>query len=491
MTVLGNLYASSLALLTDLYQLTMAHGYWKQGLAEREAAFHLFFRRPPFGGGYAIASGLETVLDYVEAFSLGGDDLEYLASLQGNDHKPLFAPAFVDYLANMKLSVDIDAVAEGTAVFAHEPLLRVTGPLLQAQLLETALLNAVNFQTLIATKSARICRAAKGAPVIDFGLRRAQGFDGGISATRAAFVGGCSATSNVLAGKLLGIPVRGTHAHSWIMAFDDEPTAFAAYADAMPANSVFLVDTYDTVSGIDNAIEAGKTLRDRGFEMQGVRLDSGDLALLSRTARKQLNAAGFDQASVVASNDLDEHEIGRLMEHGAAIDVWGVGTNLVTARDQPALGGVYKLAAIRDEAGEWSPRVKLSEQDIKVSNPGLQQVARYYQGDLMVADVIYDQLAGRPADDITFWLDVPARVRNLPAHTRREDLLVPAVRRGDVVAERPALDAIRDRAKNQLEHLDAAHLRLRQPLVYPVGLDARVHQTKERLVAAARNGGES
>ena len=465
MTALGQLYGNSLALLTDLYQLTMAYGYWKNGLAEREAAFHLFFRRPPFGGGYAVACGLDTVLDYVSSFRPDAGDLAYLASLEGGDGKPLFDNDFIDYLSAMELKVDIDAMPEGTAAFAHEPLLRVTGPLLQAQVLETAFLNAINFQTLIATKAARICRAAGGAPVIDFGLRRAQGFDGGVSASRAAYVGGCTATSNVLAGKLLGIPVRGTHAHSWVMAFDSEPEAFAAYADAMPGNSVFLVDTYDTLEGIDNAIAAGRALRERGHEMLGVRLDSGDLAELSRAARRRLDEAGFTSASIVASNDLDEHEIGRLMENGAAIDTWGVGTNLVTARDQPALGGVYKLAAIRDEGGAWSHRVKLSEQDIKVSNPGLQQVQRYFRGDQMVADVIYDLDAGRSTGDQTFVIDIPARVRDLPPHTSSENLLVPAVRRGQVVAERPPLADVRARAAAQLEQLGAPHSRLRQPSI--------------------------
>ena len=343
MSKLGTVYQSSLSLLTDLYQLTMAYGYFREDIAQRDSVFHLFFRKSPFQGGYTIAAGLETAIEWIDRFSFDESDLEYLGTLTGRDGKPLFDPSFADYLRDLTLTVDIDAIPEGTVVFPHQPLLRVRGPLLQCQLLETCLLNIINFQSLIATKSSRICRVAGDEPVLEFGLRRAQGIDGSLSASRAAFIGGCSATSNVLAGKIYGIPVRGTHAHSWVMSFDDELTAFEKYADALPNNCVFLVDTYDTLQGVRNAVKVGQALRERGHEMVGVRLDSGDLAKLSIGAREILDQGGFPKASIVASNDLDEHLMASLKSQGARISVWGVGTKLVTAYDQPALGGVYKL----------------------------------------------------------------------------------------------------------------------------------------------------
>lgn len=331
-------HAAASPLLTDLYQLTMAYGYWKTGTHEREAVFHLFFRKPPFASGYSLVAGLADVIDWLRAFHFDEDELAYLQTLEGNDGSPLFEEGFIDYLRELKFTCEVDAVPEGTVVFPHEPLLRVQGPILQGQLVETALLNLINYQTLIATKAARICEAAQDEPVLEFGLRRAQGVDGALAASRAAYIGGCAATSNVLAGKLFGIPVKGTHAHSWVMSFDSEPEAFQAYADAMPNNCVFLVDTYDTLDGVRAAIEVGKRLRETGHEMVGVRLDSGDLAYLSIEARKLLDAAGFPDAVIVASNDLDETIIASLKQQGAKIGLWGVGTKLVTAFDQPALG---------------------------------------------------------------------------------------------------------------------------------------------------------
>ncbi|MCP4655205.1 MAG: nicotinate phosphoribosyltransferase, partial [bacterium] len=355
------------ALLTDLYQLTMACGYWKTGIAERETVFHLFFRENPFGAGFSIACGLEQVIEHLRELRFSDEDLACLADLEGNDGKALFDEGFLDYLGQLALRCDVDAVPEGTAVFPREPLLRIRGPLAQCQILETPLLTLLNFQTLIATKAARVAMAAAGDPVLEFGLRRAQGIDGGTSASRAAFVGGCAGTSNVLAGKRYGIPIKGTHAHSWVMSFASEPEAFAAYARALPNNCVFLVDTYDTLEGVRHAIAMGKWLRERGHEMVGIRLDSGDLATLSCEARKLLDAAGFPKASIVASNDLDEYEIARLKAAGAAIDLWGVGTRLATAYDQPALGGVFKLSAFREAGGSWRPVIKLSEERLKIS----------------------------------------------------------------------------------------------------------------------------
>jgi nicotinate phosphoribosyltransferase len=358
----SRLYNHSLALLTDLYQLTMAYGYWKIGRDKRRAVFQLSFRSHPFQGGYTVACGLEDAIEFLSNLKFNPDDLEYLRTLRGNDNEKLFEPAFIDYLRDFRFTCDVDAVPEGTVVFPHEPLLRVTGPILQGQIIETPLLNLINFQTLIATKSARICQAARGEPVLEFGLRRAQGIDGALAASRSAFVGGCAGTSNVLAGKLFGIPVRGTHAHSWVMSFDTELEAFETYAAALPNNCVFLVDTYDTLQGVRNAVKAGELLRKTGHRMIGIRLDSGDLAYLSIEARKILDEAGFKDAAILATNDLDEHIIQSLKSQGATIAVWGVGTRLATAFDQPALGGVYKLGAIQDEHGIWRSKLKLSEQ---------------------------------------------------------------------------------------------------------------------------------
>ena len=364
-------------LLTDLYQLTMAYGYWKNQVHEREAVFHLFFRKNPFNSGFSVACGLADVIEYLEAFHFDEDELAYLAGLTGNDGAALFNAEFLDYLRDLCFTCDLDAILEGTLVFPHEPLIRVRGPIIQCQLLETALLNIVNFQTLIATKAARVCHAAAPEPVLEFGLRRAQGIDGGLAASRAAHVGGCAATSNVLAGMRHGIPVKGTHAHSWVMSFDTEEEAFDAYADAMPNNCVFLVDTYDTLEGVRTAVRVGKRLREKGHELVGVRLDSGDLAYLSIEARKILDEGGFPKALIVASNDLDEHILTSIKQQGGQVGIWGVGTKLVTAYDQPAMGGVYKLGAIRGEGDAWRYCLKLSEQPVKVSNPGIQQVRRF------------------------------------------------------------------------------------------------------------------
>ncbi len=323
MNTLQSLYRSSLSLLTDLYQLTMAYSYWKHNLAERQAVFHLFFRKNPFQSGYSIACGLQTAIEYLENLRFETDDLDYLASLKGSDANPLFDDQFITYLSKLKFACDVDAIPEGTVIYPHEPLVRVTGPILQCQLLETPLLNIINFQTLIATKSARVCQAAAGDRVIEFGLRRAQGIDGALAASRAAYLGGCSGTSNVLAGKLFKIPVTGTHAHSWVMTFPSEQEAFDLYAQAMPNNCVFLVDTYDTLAGVRNAVETARRLRAAGHEMLGIRLDSGDLAWLSIEARKILDEAGFPEARIVASNDLDERLITSLKLQGRRL-IFGV-----------------------------------------------------------------------------------------------------------------------------------------------------------------------
>ncbi len=467
---LQQLYGSSLSLLTDLYQLTMAYGYWKNDMHEREVVFHHFFRKQPFKGNYTIACGLHYLIDFVEQFRFSEDDLAYLATLKGSDQTPLFEAAFLDYLRDFRFDADIDAVEEGTVVFPHMPMVRVKGKLLACQLLETALLNIVNFQTLIATKAARICMAAKGEAVLEFGLRRAHGIDGGLAASRAAYVGGCAATSNVLAGKLFDVPVKGTHAHSWVMSYETELQAFEMYAEAMPNNCIFLVDTYDTVEGVKKAIQVGKKLREKGYEMLGIRLDSGDLADLSMKARKLLDEAGFSDARIVASNDLDEYRIQSLKEKGATINVWGVGTRLSTAYDQPALGGVYKLAAIRQETGEWDYKIKLSEQAIKTSNPGCLQVRRMEEDGVPVVDVMYDEWEGLDES----YIDFKDQQKHHIDPTKGTDLLRPIFRKGKCVYEQPSIHEMREKS---LEQAALFHTLTN----YQTGLDTHTTMIKDRL----------
>jgi nicotinate phosphoribosyltransferase len=382
-------------LLTDLYQLTMAYGYWRLNMHEQEATFHLFFRNNPFNSNHAVNCGLASVVDFLRDWRFQSDDLDYLSTLKNTANEPLFPTDFLHYLKQLRFTCDLDAIPEGTVVFPQEPLIRIQGPLLQCQLLETPLLNFMNFQTLIATKSSRICRAAAGDPVIDFGMRRAQGPDGALSASRAAYIGGCIATSNTLAGKLFDIPVRGTHAHSWVTAFPTELQAFTAYADVMPHNAVLLVDTYNTIEGVKHAITVGKQLREQQADLLAIRLDSGDMATLSIEARKLLDAAGFNKTDIIASNSLNEYEIARLKQQGAAISSWGVGTHLVTAYDQPALDGIYKLSALRNKEGLWESKLKLSEQTAKISNPGRHQVRRYIDDKQPVRDTYSNHQAGK------------------------------------------------------------------------------------------------
>lgn len=496
MNHIKQLYGHSLALLTDLYQLTMAYGYWQTGKLNQEAVFTLFFRKPPFHGGYSIMAGLATVLDYLEGLCFTETDLSFLATLTGVDNKPLFNSNFLDYLGKLRFDCDLDAIPEGTVVFPHEPLLRVQGSLLQGQLLETILINIINFQTLIATKAARICQATRGEPVLEFGLRRAQGIDGALSASRAAYIGGCAATSNVLAGKLYGIPVKGTHAHSWVMSFANEMEAFQAYAQVLPNNCIFLVDTFDTLQGVKKAIEVGQWLRENGHQLVGIRLDSGDLVKLSQQARKMLDEAGFEQAHIVASNDLDEHLIAEFKSAGAKINLWGVGTKLITSSGQPTLGGVYKLTAIRNEPdAQWQYRLKLSEESIKISNPGLLQVRRFMdaQGKFS-GDMIYDQLQP-PVDEVHLvnpnaFSVHPALIEGyttLPADIPYQDLLIPVLRKGKPVTELPLLAQIRQRVQTQLTHCPTEIKRLNTPDIYPVNLEIKLYQLKQRLISEARH----
>lgn len=441
------------ALLTDLYEITMAYGYWKEGLLPTEGVFHLFFRKQPFGGPFAVAAGLETALQQLEKFKFSSSDLQYLESLK------LFDPRFLEELTKFKLTCDIDAVPEGCVVFPYEPIIRVQGPIIQAQLIEGVLLNIINFQTLIATKASRVCLAASPGPVVEFGLRRAQGIDGALSASRAAFIGGCSSTSNTLAGKMFNIPVKGTMAHSWVQSFPSEMEAFEAWASAMPNNLVFLLDTYDTLRAARRVIELAKNRKIRSF---GVRIDSGDLAVLSREVRKILDGAGFKEAFIMATNELDEVVITDLKRQGACIDVWGVGTHLVTGQTQPALDGVYKLSAVRQNSSSpWMCKIKKSEQSAKVTDPGILQVRRFLAG-----DVIYNTL------------DTPPTLGDLPS----EDLLVPVVRAGKRNSAPLTLQEIQKYAEAQLGKLKPETRRFLNPQPYSVGREKSLTDLKQKLL---------
>lgn len=481
------LYNHSLSVLTDLYELTMANGYWKSGKDREESVFHLYFRNNPFLGGYTIACGLEYLIDFLSNFRFDESDISYLSTLKGNDGENLFGAEFLKYLAELRLECDVDAVPEGTVVFPQEPLLRIQGPILQCQILESICLNVINFQSLIATKAARVCMAARGEAVMEFGLRRAQGIDGAMAASRAAYIGGCISTSNVLAGKLFGIPVGGTHAHSWIMSFDDELEAFRAYAEAMPNNCVFLVDTYNTIEGVKKAVKVGQWLRQQGHEMVGIRLDSGDLAYLSIEARKILDDAGFPKAAIVASNDLDEKIIDSLIEQGARINIWGVGTRMVTGHDQPALGGVYKLSAIRKGNGGWKYKLKLSEQSAKVSNPGIQQVRRYFSDTENLADAIYDIHSDLSNGCILIDPFDMTRRKSIPKETLFVDLLVPVFRKGKCVYKSPSLQDIRDVARKSLDGFHFGIKRMLNPHRYPVGLEKSLFDLKTELILRLRS----
>jgi nicotinate phosphoribosyltransferase len=485
-TPIASIYDQSLTLLTDFYQLTMAYGYWKAGLDRKEAVFQLFFRKSPFKGGFTIAAGLESVIHFLEKFQFDVSDLDYLAQLKGPDGEHYFCEGFLNYLAQLKFSGHIDAVPEGTVVFPYEPLVRVQGPLIECQLLESPLLNLINFSTIIATKAARVCLAAKGDPVIEFGVRRAQGIDGALTASRAAYIGGCDSTSNVLAGKLFGIPVKGTHAHSWVMVFDDELESFQVYAQNLPNNCIFLVDTYDTLEGVKKAIQVGQWLKKQGKKLLGIRLDSGDLTDLSIKSRALLDQAGFQDAVIVASNELDETLISELKRQGTQVNVWGVGTNLVTAKDQPALDGVYKLSAIRDPGQEWKYKLKLSEQMLKVSNPGILQVRRFFSYRENVADVIYDIHTPWEGDCLSVDPLDPTHVRVIKKGVPSKDLLEPIFRDGACIYQRPSLPEIRQRTQQELSRFPMGIKRFLNPHVYAVGMEKKLYDLKIDLIKQIR-----
>lgn len=475
-------------LLTDLYQLTMAYGYWRSGLAERESVFHATFRSNPFGGGFCVAAGLEPICRFLrEGFAFSQDDLAFLVTLPGSSGKPIFPPEYLAYLRDLRFQCDVDAVPEGTFVFPHEPVIRIRGPLLQAQLIETVLLNTLNFQSLIATKAARISCVAGSDTVIEFGLRRAQGVDGALAASRAAYIGGVTATSNVLAAKEYGIPLQGTHGHSWVMVFDDELEAFAEFAEALPTQAHFLVDTYDTLDGVRNAIEIGKRLREKGHDLIGIRLDSGNLAHLSKTAKAMLMEAGFHRTRIMASNDLDEYAIAKLKQEDAQIVMWGVGTRLVTAYDQPAMPGVYKLGAICDMNNQWQARVKLSEQTEKTSVPGCLAVSRFSVDGRCVADMIYDELdGGERASDMIISIENSLNIHRIPPGAKQQSLLTPIFRQGRQTYTSPSIHEVRMHVQREILRFNEGILRLNNPIEYPTGLERGLASRRAELIIATR-----
>lgn len=476
--------ATNLTLLTDLYELTMMQGYFKNP-TDQIVVFDAFYRHNPCDGGYAIAAGLEQIIEYVRDLHFHPDDIDYLRTLG------IFDTDFLEYLRGFHFTGDIYAIPEGTVVFPREPLLKVVAPVMEAQLLETAILNILNHQSLIATKASRVVYAAKGDGIMEFGLRRAQGPDAGIYGARAAMIGGCIGTSNVLTGQMFDVPVKGTHAHSWIMSFPDEYTAFKTYARLYPDSCILLVDTYDVLdSGIPNAIRVFQEMRDAGIELKGygIRIDSGDLAYLSKKAYKMLSDAGFEDAIISASSDLDEYLIDSLKTQGAKINSWGVGTNLITSKDCPAFGGVYKLAAIKNkEDEEFIPKIKLSENSEKVTNPGNKTIFRIYDKETgkIRADLIC--LAGETFDTskdmiifdpIETWKKTKIKSGT---YTLRE-LLVPVFEKGRCVYTSPSVMEIRDICAREKETLWDETLRLVNPHEVYVDLSDKLYRIKSDLL---------
>ncbi|MDR1726534.1 MAG: nicotinate phosphoribosyltransferase [Acidobacteriota bacterium] len=475
------------ALLTDLYELTMMAGYLDQGKAGDVATFDLYFRRNPYVGGYSVAAGLECAVNAVLDARFSGEDIGYLRSLRSPRGRQTFPDAFLDYLASYRFRGDIRAVPEGTVVFPNEPLVQVRGGVIECQLIEAVLLCHINFQTLVATKAARIWEAARRTPVLEFGLRRAQGPDGAMGATRAAMIGGADATSNVLGAASLAMPARGTHAHSWIQSFDSELDAFRAYAALFPDECTLLVDTYDTLkSGVPNAIRVGKELEASGHRLAGIRIDSGDLAFLSKKARAALDGAGLGYVKIVASNELDEYIVADLLAQGGRIDVWGVGTRLVTGAGEGggALGGVYKMAEYNG-----APKIKISSNIEKMTNPGLKKIVRFYGEDgLMEADALAEDSEDLSAGDVPI-VDPSNPLRRTTLHSRRRvELLVPVVRGGALAYEFPPLDEIRAHRTRQLDELHESYKRLPNPHEYKVGLTHRLWDVKEKMIAAVAGG---
>ena len=473
----------NLTLLTDLYELTMIQGYYEKGQNEK-VIFDVFFRQNPCNNGYSVCAGLDQVIDYIKNLHFTYDDVDYLRGLG------IFKEDFLHYLSGFHFSGDIYAIPEGTVVFPKEPLLKVVAPIMEAQLVETAILNIINHQSLIATKTSRIVFAANGDGIMEFGLRRAQGPDAGLYGARAAMIGGCVGTSNVLAGQMFDVPVMGTHAHSWIMSFPDEYTAFKTYAEMYPDNCTLLVDTYDTLkSGVPNAIRVFQEFKDAGKPLikYGIRLDSGDLAYLSKEARKMLDEAGFPEATICASNDLDEFLLHDLKMQGAAIDSWGVGTNLITSKDCPSFGGVYKLAAIQNEEGEFVPKIKISENTEKITNPGNKTIYRIYEkasgkikADLICfADEVID-----PKQDLLLFdpMDTWKKTKLVGGTYTVREILLPIFKNGECLYKSPTLKEIAAYCREEKDTLWDETKRLFYPHRVYVDLSQKLYDVKQSLL---------
>lgn len=474
----------NLSLLADLYELTMMQGYFLTH-PDQHAVFEMFFRRQPFDGGFSILAGPGPLIDTILQLRFNTPDLDYLRSLK------IFEESFLEYLSGFRFSGDIWSMPEGSVVFPNEPLLRIHGNIIETQLLESIVLNLVNFQTLIATKTARVAHAANGGAIVEFGLRRAHGVDGAVSATRAAFIGGATASSNVLAGALYGIPVRGTMAHSWVMSFESELAAFERYAQLFPENCILLVDTYDTLgSGVPNAIRVFLELKQKGYKGFGIRLDSGDLEYLSRRSREMLDLAGLKDAKIMASNELDEWIINQIVKNNSPIDGWGVGSKIVTADKDPFLTGVYKLAA-KTEHHAMQPVMKISNNPEKTTLPGIKNVLRFYDSHhLMLADLLYLE---EEEEEIleTVRLNKPVFFHHpsidqagfsSSAYTRAEKLLGPVIQKGSLIADQPEMNAIRSRAAQDLGSLDQTYKRLINPHRYKISISTRLKEMKNRLI---------
>ena len=477
-------------LLTDFYELTMMQGYLKSGKHQEKVIFDMFYRKNPCGNGFAICCGLEQVVEYIRNLNFNEEDIDYLRSLGTFDED------FIEYLRGFHFTGDIYAIPEGTVVFPKEPLIKVIAPVIEAQLVETAILNLVNHQSLIATKAYRVVHAAQGDGVMEFGLRRAQGPDAGIYGARAAVIAGCIGTSNVYAGQKFHMPVLGTHAHSWIMSFPTELEAFKAYARLYPNNCILLVDTYDTLkSGVKNAILCYDAMKEEGITLKrfGIRLDSGDLAYLSKKARKMLDEAGYPDAIISASNDLDENLIESLKAQGACITSWGVGTNLITSESQPSFGGVYKLAATYSDDGKWVPKIKLSENSEKITNPGNKQIYRIIEKDSgkVFADYIAleDETFSEKEDLVLFDpIDTWKKSTLKGGSYEMRPLLVPIFLGGKLVYNCPSVEEIKAHCKKEQESLWEECRRLTNPHAVHVDLSDKLYEMKKRLLAQYSRG---
>ena len=472
----------NLTLLTDFYELTMMYGYFCQGKTDEIATFDLFFR--PFDeSNFCIAAGLEQAIEYIENLHFSADDIKYLRSTKA------FSNEFLAWLKNFKFTGDIRAVPEGTVVFPYEPMLIVTAPICQAQLVEAALLNIVNHQTLIATKARRVCHAAEPSSVLEFGLRRAQAPDAAIYGARAAVIGGCSSTSNVLCAEMFGLPPKGTHAHSWVMSFPSELDAFIAYADTYPDNCLLLVDTYDTLgSGVPNAIKTFDYLKAKGYKPLGIRLDSGDLAYLSKQARKMLDDAGHSDCKIFASSDIDEYVLESLKQQGACIDIYGVGTRLITSNNTPSLGGVYKLANVSHN-GVDSPKMKISDNPIKMTNPGIKTVYRLFGRDTgkAIADVIC--LKGEVIDEskpLTITHPIERWKTKEVYDFYAKELYVDVIKGGKRVLAKKTVYQLQADCKGSLDGFWDEYKRLTNPHEYKVDLSDKLYELKDQLIKAER-----